>query len=213
MRATFIEGLPREECENCGAVWMEGEPVAKVMGGAFSASLLRGAKNKPGVCKGCEEPLQFVPSCPRCGLAAPKCPSCGASPLPVVEVMGVKVEVCSGCNGLALDAGELQLLREAAAENRDESLDLRPQVSPEAPPQCTACKRKLKPEHAFVWDERFYCGSCAPQGAAPYSGDLTKARPSQMPDIGRGRYGLAGGTLDDTPTESAMLWLFSKIFR
>ncbi|WP_407739909.1 zf-TFIIB domain-containing protein [Hyalangium sp.] len=213
MRATFLEGLPREECTACGAVWIEGESLTKVMGGSVSDALLRRAKNQPGVCKGCEAQLRFVPSCPECGLIAPTCPRCGTAPLPVLEALGIKVDVCAGCSGVGLDAGELQQLHEAAAAYRDEGLDLRPKVQPDTPARCAACERKLKPEHAFVWEERFYCGSCAPEGAAPYTAELTKARPSAMPDVGRGRYGLAGGTLDDTATESALLWLFSKLFK
>jgi Zn-finger nucleic acid-binding protein len=212
MRATFLEGLPREECNGCGAVWIEGESIAKVMGGSTSDALLRRAKEQPGVCKGCHARLRYVPSCPECGLMAPTCPRCGTAPLPVLEALGVKVDVCGGCSGVGLDAGELEQLRQAAEASRNEGLDLRPKVPRDAPPRCASCERKLKPEHAFVWEERFYCGSCAPEGSAPYTAELAKARPSAMPDIGRGRYGLAGGSLDDTPTESALVWLLSKLF-
>jgi Zn-finger nucleic acid-binding protein len=211
MRATFLAGLAREECGGCGAVWIEGESLAQVMGGALSDALLRRAKDQPGVCKGCSASLRYVPSCPECGHAAPRCPRCGTAPLPVLEALGVKVDVCAGCSGVALDAGELQLLHQAAAASRDEAWELRPSVQPGTPSHCASCERTLKPEHAFVWEERFYCGSCAPEGAAPFNAELTKARPSAMPNIGRGRYGTRG-SLDDSPTESALLWLFSKMF-
>ena len=212
MRATFLQGLPREECTACGAVWIEGEALAKVMGGSISDALLRRAKDQPGVCKGCHAQLRYVPSCPTCGEAAPTCPRCGTAPLPVIEALGIKVDVCAGCSGVGLDAGELQQLNQAAEAYRDEGLDLRPQVPRHVPSRCVSCKRALKPEHAFVWDAKFYCGSCAPKGAAPYDVELTKARPSAQPGIGRGRYGSSGGKLDDTPTESALLWLFNKMF-
>jgi hypothetical protein len=91
-------------------------------------------------------------------------------------------------------------------------LDLRPRVHPDTPSRCVSCERALKPEHAFVWDEKFYCGSCAPKGAAPFDVELAKARPSAQPSIGRGRYGYRGGSLDDTATESALLWLINKLF-
>lgn len=212
MNAISLEGLPREECTACGAVWIEGEALAKVMGGSTSEALLRRARNQPGVCKGCTSQLRYVPSCPGCGRTAPTCPRCGTAPLPVLEALGIQVDVCPQCSGVGLDAGELQQLRASAEAARDEGLDLRPRVQPGTPPRCTACQRRLKPEHAFIWDERFYCGSCAPEGAAPHTGELTKARPSAQPGIGRGRYGASGGKLDDTPTESALLWLFNKPF-
>ena len=211
MRATFLEGLPREECTACRAVWIEGEALAKVMGGSISDALLRRAKDQPGVCKGCHAQLRYVPNCPTCGEAAPTCPRCGTAPLPVIEALGIKVDVCCGCSGVGLDAGELQQLNQAAEAYRDEGLELRPQVQSGTPSRCAACKRTLKPEHAFVWDEKFYCGSCAPQGAAPFDVELAKARPSAQPSVGSGRYGLRG-ELDDTPSESALLWLFNKLF-
>ncbi|HYH95557.1 zf-TFIIB domain-containing protein [Hyalangium sp.] len=211
MRATFLKGLPREECTACGAVWIEGEALAKVMGGSISDALLRRAKDQPGICKGCSTRLRYVPSCPTCGHTSPTCPRCATAPLPVIEALGVKVDVCAGCSGVGLDAGELQQLHEAAEAHRDEGLDLRPQVQPHTPSRCASCKRRLKPVHAFVWGEKFYCGSCAPKGAAPFEVELTRARPSAQPSIGRGRYGTRG-ELDDSPTESALLWLINKLF-
>jgi Zn-finger nucleic acid-binding protein len=211
MRATFLEGLPREECTACGAVWIEGEALAKVMGGSISDALLRRAKDQPGVCKGCHARLQYVPSCPTCGHTAPTCPRCGTAPLPVIEALGIKVDVCAGCSGVGLDAGELQQLHQAAEAYRDQGLELRPQVQQGIASRCASCKRTLKPEYAFVWDEKFYCGSCAPEGAAPFEVELTKARPSALPNIGRGRYGTRPMELE-TPTESALLWLINKLF-
>jgi Zn-finger nucleic acid-binding protein len=212
MRATFREGLPREECSACGAIWIEGESLARVMGGSPADALLRKTKGQPGVCKGCHARLQYVPSCAGCGRTAPTCPRCGAAPLPVLEALGVRVEVCSACSGVGLDAGELQQLRRAAEAYRNEEWDLRPRVQSGAPSQCASCKRRLKPQYAFAWEERFYCGSCAPEGAVPFTAELTKARPSAQPSIGRGRYGTSGGKLDDTVTESALLWLVNKLF-
>src|SRR4051812_4438774 len=57
MNTLFRDGLLRDECTECGAVWVEGEFLVKVMGESASAELLRRAKNQPGVCKGCEAQL------------------------------------------------------------------------------------------------------------------------------------------------------------
>ena len=212
MHGTLLGGLPREECAACGAVWLEGEALSKAMGGSDSDALLRRARNQPGVCKGCSARLRHVPSCPECGRTAPTCPRCGTAPLPVLEVHGINVDVCSGCSGVGLDAGELQQLHETVEAYRNEGLELSPKVRAEGPPQCASCQRKLKPEHGFVWEEQFYCGSCAPVGSSPFHVELTKARPSAQPSIGRGRYGASRGALDDTPAESALLWLLNKLF-
>ncbi|WP_224241875.1 TFIIB-type zinc ribbon-containing protein [Hyalangium gracile] len=206
MRASFLNGLAREDCEACGAVWLESEFVAKVMGRAGSEALPRRAKGQPGECKGCSARLQYVPSCPECGRTAPTCPRCGSAPLAVLEAFGIKLDVCGGCGGVALDAGELEQLHETAAVHRDDGLDPSPQVQPAAPSRCATCERHLRPEHAFVWEGRAYCGSCAPADAAPFTAELTKARPSEQSNVG-------GDRLGDTATESALVWLFSRLFR
>ncbi len=145
MRSTFLGGLPREECGGCGSVWFEGEALAKVMGGSISDALIRRAKGHPGICKGCHAKLQYVPSCPDCGTQSPTCPRCGHAPLPVVEALGVAVEVCSDCAGVALDPGELQQLQQAAATYRNEPLEVRPKLKLGVTPGCTACKRNVRP--------------------------------------------------------------------
>ncbi|MBZ4421429.1 zf-TFIIB domain-containing protein [Myxococcus sp. RHST-1-4] len=210
MRSTFIGGLSREECGGCGSVWFEGEALVKVMGGSVSDALLRRAKGQPGICKGCHAKLQYVPSCPDCGAHAPTCPRCGHGPLPVVEALGVAVEVCSDCAGVALDPGELRQLQRAAEAYRNEPLDVRPRLRLGVTPGCAACRRNVKPKYGFVWEEKLYCGSCAPEGSVPFSDDLSKAEPSAgyfaQHDSG---YTAASGT---DATGSALMWLFSRVF-
>lgn len=210
MRATFLGGLPREECDACGAVWFEGESLAKVMGGSVSDSLMRRAKGHPGVCKGCEVKLEYVPSCPDCGAQAPTCPSCGRAPLPVVEALGVAMDVCSDCAGVALDPGELQQLQRAAEAYRNEPLDVRPKVRLGVVQACAECKRGLKPKYGFVWEERLYCGSCAPEGSVPFSEELAKATPSEAPSAPQASGYNAAIAAD--ATGSALTWLFSRMF-
>ncbi|MCP3101594.1 zf-TFIIB domain-containing protein [Myxococcus sp. K15C18031901] len=214
MRPTFIGGLSREECDGCGAVWFEGEALAKVLGGSFSEALVRRARGKPGVCKGCSVSLQYVPACPECGATAPTCPRCGKAPLPAVEALGITVEACPDCAGVALDPGELQQLQQAAAQYRSVPLDVRPQLGKQETSTCAACRRKLEPRYGFVWEEKLYCGSCAPEGAAPFTDELTKARPSAEPSFPSGAGGteaLAVGATGDA-AGSALTWLFSRMF-
>ena len=215
MRPTFIGGLPREECEACGALWFEGDALTKVMGGSVSDALVRRARGRPGVCKGCSGSLQYVPSCPACGATAPTCPRCGLAPLPVVEALGVTVEACPDCAGVALAPGELRELQRAAAKHRHEPLDPRPRLAEVETWACAMCRRKLEPRYGFVWEERLYCGSCAPSGAAPYSGELTRARPSEESSFTSapgGTGALVVGAAGDA-TGSALTWLFSRMFR
>ncbi len=169
MQLTPSGELPMETCAACGAVWFEGEALTKVMGGSTADALLRRAKNESGQCKGCRAGLDFVTHCSVCGTRAPTCPSCGHAPLPVVEAMGVPMEVCSGCAGVALDAGELEQLQEAVEAYRNEPLDARAKVRIEGKPHCIGCRRNLQLQHGFVFNEQLFCGSCAPRESTPYS--------------------------------------------
>lgn len=230
MRSPSTGDLAGEECGACGARWLEGEALFKALaGGVASDALLQQAKGKPGQCKGCASELRYVPGCPSCGRQAPTCPRCGDAPLPVVDVRGVKVDLCVKCQGAGLDAAALaRLLPEAvrapeatpapeappapeAVEARALlGMDLRPKVRLGDVPVCTACQRKVKPRYGFVWEERLYCGSCAPQGSTPYTDELTKARPSEEPDLVH-YFGETGRPLSRAYGGSAIAWLLSKI--
>ncbi|MFP2960880.1 zf-TFIIB domain-containing protein [Myxococcus sp. 1LA] len=210
MQLTPDGELPLETCTACGAVWFEGNALHKVMGGSVSDALLRRAKDKSGSCKGCQGELRYVPECSHCGTRSPTCPRCGHAPMPVVEVFGVPMEVCSGCAGVALDAGELQQLRDAVETHRNEPLDARARVRLEERPCCTACRRNLKLEHGFVSDERLYCGSCAPAGSAPYSETFSPSR-GDVPLFVPTRRG--GQSLNiDGYAAKGLMWLLHKMF-
>ncbi|WP_163779862.1 TFIIB-type zinc ribbon-containing protein [Myxococcus vastator] len=199
--------LPLETCGDCGAVWFEGDALAKVMGGAVSDALLRRAKDRPGSCKGCHGELQSVPECPHCSTRSPTCPRCGHAPLPVVEVFDVPLEVCSGCAGVALDAGELQQLQAAVSTYRNAPLDLRPTVRIEGKPCCAACRRDMLPAHGFVWEEALYCGSCAPSGATPFTEEMDSGKgvPLIVPSR-RGPVVNVGGFVS-----AGMIWLLKQL--
>ncbi|MFY2557914.1 zf-TFIIB domain-containing protein [Corallococcus terminator] len=214
MRPTFLGGLPREECGHCGSVWFEGEALTKVMGGSVSDALVRRAKGHAGMCKGCQAKLQYVPECRSCGTPAPSCPRCGHAPLPVVQVLGVTVEVCSDCAGVALDPGELQQLQQAAATHRNAPLDVRPTLKMGRTTSCAECKREVKPRYGFVYEEALYCGSCAPEGSAPFTDELTKASPTSEMDTphASGYTGAMTAQYTGDATGSALMWLFGRVF-
>jgi Zn-finger nucleic acid-binding protein len=209
---TFSNGLQREKCGRCSALWFEGEALAKVMGGSATDALIEQAKGKHGQCKGCKQPLAYVPQCAQCGHAAPTCPHCGTAPLSVATIHGIEVDVCPGCRGVALDKGELEHLQEEAEKERGEGLDLKPKVEPQTlqKPQCPQCRRKLKLAHSFTYEGKLYCGSCAPAGAAPYSVELARASPSLQPTVGTYLRGGTGFTAAD-PISYAIGWLFSSL--
>ncbi|WP_257446837.1 zf-TFIIB domain-containing protein [Archangium lipolyticum] len=226
MHPTLTGGLLREHCGACGAVWFEGGTLAKVLGTPTAEALVEQARGKPGQCKGCQGTLEYVPSCPACGTSAPSCPRCGTSPLAMTTVTVAKeaevaVDVCTRCQGVALDPGELEVLQQAAEAEREtwlEEMHEGPKVLETTASTCAGCGRPLKPQHAFTWEERTWCGSCAPAGASPVEIRLTPRTPNggldaDLSDLYQsGRTGMALEVVGDA-VSSAFSWLFSKLLR
>ncbi|WP_224240275.1 zf-TFIIB domain-containing protein [Hyalangium gracile] len=183
---TFTNSLPREKCGKCDSIWFEGEALANLVGIQAANALVEKTKGKPGKCKHCSASLSYVAQCTRCHHDAPTCPQCGTAPLAVAVVDGVRVDVCTGCKGMALDKDGLTQLQKIVAERRPAKPVTKPKEEPKnltkAP--CAACQRKLLLKYAFVYDSKIYCGSCAPPGAAPFNVDLAKASPTLAPSLG-----------------------------
>ncbi|RYZ37104.1 MAG: hypothetical protein EOO71_29290 [Myxococcaceae bacterium] len=228
MRSTHTQGLTRDECGACGAGWLGAEVLGKVVTGPVMEAVFEQAKGRPGRCRGCDAGIQYVPGCPSCGRRAPTCPGCGNAPLSAVELRDVTVDVCGKCRGVAMDREEVARLLNAttpAPRPRDEhvpeihaadfeheyeaaprSMNLLPTVQLGDEPACTTCGRRTEPRYGFIWEERLFCGSCAPEGSAPYAGELTKSRPSESAGR-RSQY------LNTGAAESAVVWLLSKMFK
>jgi Zn-finger nucleic acid-binding protein len=89
-----------DQCEVCCGVWLDHEEVDEIFGEEkLPARLMEG-------CLG-EAPGTTVPeghrTCPRCKTF-----------LKLVEVDGIRLDVCSECKGFFADLGELKELAEAA---------------------------------------------------------------------------------------------------
>jgi Zn-finger nucleic acid-binding protein len=177
---TFTQGLSREKCGKCDAIWIEEASLANVVGTSAATALVQRTQGKPGKCTKCSAALVSVAQCPQCGHDAPACPQCGAAPMAVAVVEGVRVDVCSGCHGVALDAAGFEQLLKLVAQRRP----TRPAPTPKAaPPQltkagCSACQRKLLLKHSFTYDNKLFCGSCAPRDATPFDVDMARASPA-----------------------------------
>ncbi|QRK14126.1 zf-TFIIB domain-containing protein [Archangium violaceum] len=226
MRTTLLGGLLRERCGSCQAVWLERSSLARLAGGATGEELVRRARGRAGQCKHCQaELVELASSCPACGEEAPHCPECGIGPLSVTPVLGVPVDVCTRCGGVGLDAGELEQLQRVVARARDAG----PQAHDEEPDglkqdlemkPCAGCRRVLKPAHAFAWQDKTWCGSCAPSEASPVEVKLTPYDPDTDDTF------LPSSLWDPYITEneqyfskkkrtqqleSALVWFFSKV--
>jgi len=183
---TFTNGLPREKCTRCSSLWFEGEGLRNMVGTAAASALLKRTKGQPGQCRHCKASLAYVAQCPRCGHNAPTCPQCGTAPLAVAVVHKLRVDICTGCHGMALDPSGMEQLQQIAAENRPRKpvVTTKELLKTLTKAPCAGCQRKLLLKHTFTYDNKIYCGSCAPAGAAPFDIELVKASPSLAPALG-----------------------------
>lgn len=182
---TFANGLAREKCGKCHSLWFEGEALENLVGTQAANVLVEKTRGMPGQCKKCSVSLPHVDRCLRCRQPAPTCPQCGTAPLAVAIIEGVRVDVCTGCKGLAMDTAGMQTLVKIAAERHPARPSDKPKQEPKvltkAP--CCACDRKYLLKYTFTYDGKIFCGSCAPSGAAPFSEDVAQASHSLAPAL------------------------------
>jgi Zn-finger nucleic acid-binding protein len=114
LRTTQAGGIPVATCDHCRGHWLEHDQLERLtpawkFGGPW-ASLREDAPRR------CPHAKHHVPAsrdtCGMCGRDVVHCPSC-AAPLSQVRMQACAVEVCGQCQGLWLDASELELLRQA----------------------------------------------------------------------------------------------------
>ena len=80
------------------------------------------------------------------------CPVC-KEPMVVLELNEIEIDFCTGCSGIWLDAGELELMFDTEAESKNliESLHEDPD-HPERQYKCPICNKKMTKVH--VGDEK-----------------------------------------------------------
>jgi Zn-finger nucleic acid-binding protein len=196
-------GLELEACPTCGGFWFDLGELETAVPAEAVRRMTSSALGRPGLCKVCGAANERIGPCPRCERPAPACPACGELLRAGVH-RGVAVDVCEGCLGIFLDAGELQQLAarpEVAAEIQRAAVT-RPHASGPAVRasdlRCVGCQRRLRARHAFTSGSESYCGSCAPAGASPMVAELTRRDPEvygylEEPEwYGPGEGGLGG---------------------
>jgi Zn-finger nucleic acid-binding protein len=173
MNAVAVREATVEACPRCGGFWLDPPALAALAPPEPVKVAIASARGRAGRCKGCSKVVTAPGPCPGCQRPAPACPSCGHAPMPIGNVKGVNLDVCTECRGIFFDAGELQLV----AGNRPEVLRVQQaayniasvQDDPNALLSCSVCGRKVERISAFALDRSFFCARCCPQGqgAAP----------------------------------------------
>lgn len=98
--STALKGIEVEQCPTCTGFWMEADELKRVLGAmdrAPTGSLM------PPPCADDEAPMR----CPRCGAVAV-----------LVSAPPVLINVCSACQGVWLDAHELDKLKTLENEGK-----------------------------------------------------------------------------------------------
>jgi Zn-finger nucleic acid-binding protein len=182
-------------CPRCHGIWFDKGELEAFPDRPSVRALLPAARHAPGRCrrKGHAIPRSMA-GCPTCGSAAAVCPTCQMR-LSMVTAGTCSIEICVPCQGVWLDAGELQRLEAPALRplptpakaagaltgwEIPEATDVTGPDPYRAPGQleglgqlptringliCRHCETQLSGEQAFAFDGEVYCASCRPEGA------------------------------------------------
>jgi Zn-finger nucleic acid-binding protein len=113
-------GVEIDVCPRCQGTWLAGGELKHFPNHAALRPYLAQAKQAPSRCRkqGHQIPRAMV-ACATCRGAPLSCPACGAR-LGLVATSTCTIDVCSQCEGVWLDAGELEPLRNVAPASRPE---------------------------------------------------------------------------------------------
>lgn len=105
-------------CPRCQGMWLDSGELQHFPNRAALRPYLASAKQAPSRCRkqGHSIPRAMV-ACATCRGAPVACPSCGAR-LALVVTSTCTIDVCTACEGVWLDAGELEQLHNVAAPSR-----------------------------------------------------------------------------------------------
>lgn len=111
LRVIQLNGVTVETCDRCQGHWLDSLELERLAPGWRTESLKAALPHAP---RRCPHARHRVPAhkmlCGLCGAGVAGCPSCGQF-LSQVETKVCAVDVCATCQGIWLDAGELQALR------------------------------------------------------------------------------------------------------
>jgi len=209
MRVFRFGKLELDSCAVCGGFWFDrGELERLVPPAAVRQALTRA---KPAVsCRACGGPVGEQ-GCERCDRPVASCPRCEV-PLSQAKVHELQLDGCPRCSGVFLDAGELQLLGNDAAQldALQVAVDAASSKNTEGL-RCSQCGKELTESVAFSLGEDRYCGSGAPTGASPVVAALAPRR-VEDPCPRRDRFGRPIHNVGGEEIESGVLTFFNWLF-
>jgi Zn-finger nucleic acid-binding protein len=100
-----LHGIPVQACAACRGIWFDRDEIHAYLGQALQACGL------PPALATLRE-IEPVPT-------ELKCPACNEPWLKSIQPYDVEIEQCSGCRGVFLDPGEIELITDGAFEVLD----------------------------------------------------------------------------------------------
>jgi hypothetical protein len=161
-------------------------------GGPSIKPFLRMAQHLPGRCRGAGHPIpRALVKCPTCSSSPAKCPTCGHALARVPS--SCAVDICPSCQGIWLDAGELEALKRGSLPTTGPGPSLegweipepsppatdrwlgpgqsepvvsgRQSINPAVPFSCRHCQKSLRLAESWAFNGDVYCEGCHPPGA------------------------------------------------
>ncbi|MFZ5471794.1 MAG: zf-TFIIB domain-containing protein [Myxococcota bacterium] len=206
MRAVSAKDVELDICPRCEGLWFDASELELFPNRPSAKAFLSHARLAPGRCrKNGHRVAKGLLQCQGCGSALACCPSCG-QPLAMVGTTQCVLDVCSACEGVWLDKGELEALEGvtgAAPPPSPKANDVwevpapapaapdpwlapgqsRPTLSsrhvpnPRSPFSCHHCDEVLSLHQAWAFDGDIYCEACRPGGAVSGK-ELPKDQPA-----------------------------------
>lgn len=152
MEHLLFQEVDLDVCPGCAGIWFDLGELEEILG-------------------------TKAPSARDPGLTTRKCPRCAFRLKPYRMAKGVEVDKCTGCEGVYLDAGELELLRRQLLERQPEAATWRI-AEPQRPGQarrdvagasfvCPSCGGTFPMAQGNATGSGLKCPACTPQVDMP----------------------------------------------
>jgi Zn-finger nucleic acid-binding protein len=145
-----------DRCPQCSGLFFDAREAESTLGAEGDLLTLAEAQLQPMVCDKCQKSTPpGKEKCAHCqeslGLV---CSGCGAR-MKLIDVLGVKLDVCPQCQALWFDEGELEKVRRRYEARIDQLPD------EDLPSHCLRCgKSDLGPKERVRVKNGFYCKDC-----------------------------------------------------
>jgi len=194
MRSVHASDVQVEVCPSCEGLWFDRGELDLFPDRPSVKSLLAAARLGPSRCRKLGHLVpRALAACATCRSEPVRCPACQGR-LTLVTTARCAVDVCTACEGVWLDRGELELLEgmRMPAPVKGSAVPARWEV-PEAARSaadpwkapgaaralpaaghrhalrssvaCNHCGESLRVVEAWAFDGDIYCGRCRPEGA------------------------------------------------